>query len=116
MERRGPLRQLNENTARAALSFNVHPLTLSYFLIAAEAVALLPLSEGQKNWNPQETQTLLIGLPLLLASSPAFFRSRRLVPGRFCFFSPFCDRTFPGNGYISGNVRDEAALLPTTPP
>lgn len=31
--------------------------------------------------------------------------------GAFCFFSPFDDRTFPGNGYIIRNVCDDAALF-----
>ncbi|PNC95506.1 hypothetical protein CXT94_04395 [Akkermansia muciniphila] len=45
--------------------------------------------------------------------------SRRAFPccreglGAFCFFSPFDDRTFPGNGYIIRNVCDDAALFST---
>ena len=57
---------------------------------------------GEEAWKP--------------AGSAGFPEELSPVAGReglgvFCFFSPFDDRTFPGNGYITRNVCDDAALF-----
>ena len=57
---------------------------------------------GEETWKP--------------AGSASFLEELSPVAGReglgaFCFFSPFDDRTFPGNGYITRNVCDDAALF-----
>lgn len=59
-------------------------------------------SYGEDAWNPAGSA----GFPEEL--SPV---AEREGLGAFCFFSPFDDRTFPGNGYITRNVCDDAALF-----
>lgn len=57
---------------------------------------------GEDAWNPAGSA----GFPEEL--SPVAGKEGL---GAFCFFSPFDDRTFPGNGYITRNVCDDAALF-----